>query len=106
MTAQRLNSPNVRRAVRILICQLVVGSAAVANASGTVTPGSSQAASYQLGKSVFHRKLVCSGCTFEGRGKSAEDARKLIVELDSTSALNERERAAVVLYLTKLHRLG
>ena len=104
MTSKRSNAPRLACAAAIVTYCAVF--AATVNASGSVSPGGAQATGYQLGKSVFHRKLTCAGCVFEGRGKSADDARKLIGELDGASTLTQREREAVVIYLTKLHRLG
>lgn len=97
-------------ALRSLSAAAIVAYCAVfantANASGSVSPDGAQASGYQLGKAVFHRKLTCTSCAFEGRGKSADDARKLITELDGVRTLTQREREAIVIYLTKLHHLG
>ncbi len=77
-------------------------------ASGTYSPGASGGNNYQMSKMIFYRKIACSNCPFAGRGKSADDAKVLILEISKkgdSSPLSAKERSFAVSYLQRRFKL-
>lgn len=76
-------------------------------ASGTYSPGGTGGDSYNMGKLIFYKKVVCRSCPFPGRGKTAEDAKALIDELSSdelAGKLSENEREAAISFLLRRYK--
>jgi len=81
-------------------------------ASGSFGGGSGIGAhnSYNLGKSVFHKKLICQTCPATGTEMSKSGALKIIKKLetdqDFAHNLNDKKRMAVVEYLSRRFQLN
>jgi len=83
-----------------------------ANASGSFGGGGSSGAhsSYNLGKSLFHKKLICNQCPADGIQMNKKGAKDLIMNLeeqeDFASDLNAKNRKAVIAYLSRRFKVN
>lgn len=76
-------------------------------ASGTYSPGGSGGNDYHRAKLIFYKKVVCGRCPFPSRGKNAQDARALLQELNTDSALlSSKEQRAATSYLQRRFKLN
>lgn len=89
----------------------IVSAGALASGSYSSGGGGPQANQvYNLGKSVFYKKLLCSECPLSDQEIDADQAAALISRLvddsDLTGNLDEAEREAVVIYLQRRYRIN
>lgn len=83
-----------------------------ASASGSFGGGAGIGAhsSYNLGKSIFHKKLSCNACPANGIQMNRKGAKKLINDLEMdhgfASSLNTKSRKAVIAYLTRRFKVN
>jgi len=83
-----------------------------ANASGSFGGGASSGAhsNYNLGKSLFHKKLICNQCPADGIQMNKKGAKDLIMNLeeqeDFASDLNAKNRKAVIAYLSRRFKVN
>ncbi|MCG8611840.1 MAG: hypothetical protein MI864_15030 [Pseudomonadales bacterium] len=81
-------------------------------ASGSFSGGSASGLqnTYTLGKSVFHRKLVCSSCPLAGQELNRDSANKLIHQVEDSASVQQvlsgKERKAVIHYIQKRFPTG
>lgn len=83
----------------------------IAHASGSYSAGGGQVnQEYNLGKSAFYKKLVCSSCPLADQEIDAKKAAEIIPKLKDSSdiapLLSESEREAVAAYLNRRYKLN
>mgnify|MGYP000152543274 CR=1 FL=1 len=94
------------------LCSFAALTITSANASGSFGGGASTGAhsSYNLGKSLFHKKLICNQCPANGIKMNKKGAEKLIMDLEVNqefaSDLNEKKRKAVIAYLSRRFKVN
>jgi len=112
-TRKQVLSKGVART--ILSAALIASSIAVTtsvHASGSFGGGGNIGShnSYNLGKSLFHKKLICNACPANGTEMNKTGAKKLIknLQMDDSFAsnLNAKKREAVIAYLTRRFKVN
>lgn len=99
---------------KLVIAAVMAGSATLSISSygsGSFSrPSNGLQDSYNQGKAVFYRKVVCSSCPLHGekinRSSADEIAQKISSDAQYVSGLSKRERMAVVKYLGKRYKLN
>lgn len=83
----------------------------IASASGSFGPsyGANAQNPYNLGKSIYHKKLTCSSCVLSelpaGKDGAMMALDKLKTDKQVMSKLNAKQRKAVRHYLSKRYKL-
>jgi hypothetical protein len=91
-------------------CAIALSTAATmahAMASGSDGGGSaetSDAAAYNMGKTVYATKVACDGCPMAGKSLTAESARQLLASKPQAN-LSAGETKALTVYLTRRFKL-
>ena len=81
-------------------------------ASGSFGGGSSAGfqSSYNLGKSVFYKKLGCDTCELKGASLDKSEAKNVIQKLSNdakyVSEIKGKERKAVISYMSRRYKAG
>lgn len=93
------------RELTLVVMMASVSAGAIASGSFSGGSGVGIQNSYNLGKSVFHKKLVCSSCVMAGQKVQAQDAKNIINKLKTDGAflsdVKGRKRTALITYLKK-----
>ncbi len=93
--------------VRTAVAASFALSAGFAFASGSDGGGQAEmgdTAAYNTGKSVFAKKIACSGCPMAGKSLDAESARALVANKGNVT-LTPQESAALDVYLKRRFKL-
>lgn len=102
----------IRPMRRLAIAAVAATLSMSAMASGSFSSGSGVGFqnTYNVGKSVFYKKVVCDDCPVEGSGFDSNKAMELINKLnDEEMFLQEvggEERQALIYYLTRRYNAG
>jgi len=110
---------NVKQVKRLglMSAALALSTAAITTSTTTMASGSFSSGAgvgfqnnYNLGKSVFYKKLVCDDCEIKGSHLQRDEAKNLILKLSNdemfVSEITGKDRQAVIYYITRRFKAG